>query len=243
MQARPRTGRHCGNDQLGPGGPHRLIRRHDGARVRRAPPTWQLRLGGWPGAPRTPKSPSPALETLTFRTTGSPSRPNTPIRPSHRVFGTCQSYAGPGRGRTSGQSRTRRLLVAGGTHSHANSHDTHRPNRWTHSGPGDGRPVRVRAPVDRRHGRRGPNGRRHAAAAGLGALRPPGVERTGDGGERRRSRSMAGCRGRIDQQHGGVQPLQHEAHDRRQRGSDPRGALGERVPRLCQLGRPAARRR
>ena len=51
------------------------------------------------------------------------------------------------------------------------------------------------------------------------------------------SRRMASRRRRIHQQHRGLQPVQHAPDDRRQRRPTGRGGLGQRVPRLCHMGR------
>jgi len=99
-------------------GPHG--RRRTGLAGVRVPLRAPLHLGAsWlvrdlPGRATTPVD---RHRTLTFFTTGSPSRLHLPIRPLERVFGTCQSWGWLWRGRFR-QSRTRRLLVAGGTHPH-----------------------------------------------------------------------------------------------------------------------------
>ena len=94
--------------------------------------------------------------------------------------------------------------------------------------------------VGRCHGGRAV-GRRHAPPAGLGALRPRRPLCSGDPGEYREPRRMAGRRRRLHQQHRGVQPVQHAPDDRRHRGTDPRNHLGEWIPGVHELARGLCR--
>ena len=94
---------------------------------------------------------------------------------------------------------------------------------------------RVRLELQR--SRRGAVGGLHAVAARLGAVHSAGTHGAGDGGQRRRPRRMAGRRRGLDQQHGGIQSLQHVPHDRRHRCTVTWFDVSERIPGICQLGR------
>lgn len=76
----------------------------------------------------------------------------------------------------------------------------------------------------------------HPPPARLGTLRPGRGHRTRDGAEHCRPRRVAGCGGRLDEQHCSVQPVQHTPHDRCHGGKTPRRNLVERIPRLPNMG-------
>ena len=77
----------------------------------------------------------------------------------------------------------------------------------------------------------------HAPAPRMGTVCPGRPRRTGHSGQHRRSGRVAGSRGRLDQQHGGLQPLQLAADDRCHRSPDSRGGHFQQLPGLLHLGR------